>query len=108
MDCATALPRTCHASARSSTRRGLHGCSAGASLVVWIGILFGRLASGNEQAWEFDLRLLGFLFDALDEENPFIAVVEEEPHLGPDRREDFGDTRSLNATRLAVAFSHVG
>src|SRR5882724_4452878 len=75
----------------------------GALLVLGIGVLGGRLPNRDQQPGKLDLRLLRLSFDELDQKYPFVAVVEEESHLGPDRRKDLDDTRPFDTPCVTLA-----
>src|SRR5215831_9369671 len=79
----------------------------GVLLVLRIGVLGGRLPSRDQQPRKLGLRLLRPSFDELDQKFPFVAVVEEESHLGPDRRKGLDDTRPLDAPCVSFALSDI-
>src|ERR1700733_3205738 len=75
------------------------------SLIVWVGVLFGRLSDGFEKSWIFAPWLLAVLTDGFNPELPVITIVEEECHFGADRGEGLDDSGSLHAASLAL--SHI-
>jgi len=78
-----------------------------ALLVLRIEVLGGRLPSRDQQPRKLGLRLLRLSIDELDQKFPFVAVVEEESHLGPDRRKGLDDTRPLDAPCVSLALSDI-
>src|SRR5207253_5443865 len=74
-----------------------------ASLVFRIRVLGGRLPGRDQQPGKLDLRLLGLALNELDQKFPSVAVVEEESHLSPGRRESLIDPRPLDAPCLALS-----
>jgi hypothetical protein len=101
--------------ARCPSKRGLppnlpieHDSTAqGVSFVLWIGVLGRSLSGRHQQPGKLYLRLAGLSLDELDQKFPFVAVVEEESHLGPDRREGLDDARPLDAPSLIRTLSHI-
>ncbi len=77
----------------------------GALLVL--GVLGGRLPSRTQQPGKLDLRILRLSLDELDQKFPFVAVVEEESHLGPDRRKGRDDTRPFDPPCVTLALSDI-
>jgi hypothetical protein len=64
-------------------------------------------AGGEQQPGEPDLRLLRFSADELDQKHPFVAIIEEKTHPGPDRRENLGDARPLDTPCVILALSEI-
>ena len=75
------------------------------SLIVWVGVLFGRLSDGFEKPWIFAPWLLAVLTDGFNPELPVVTIVEKERHFGADRRKGFDDPGSLHTASLTL--SHV-
>src|SRR5204863_7863275 len=78
-----------------------------ALLVLGVGILDGRLPNRAQQPGKLNLRLPRFSFDELDQKYPFVAIVEEEPHLGSVLRSGLDDARPLDASCGNLALNHV-
>ena len=79
----------------------------GALPVLRIWVSGGRLPSRDQQPGKLDLRLLRLSFDELNQKFPFVAVVEEESHLGPERRKGLEDTCPLDAPCVTLALSDI-
>ena len=75
------------------------------SLIVWVGVLLGRLSNGFEKSWIFAPWLLTVLADGFNPELPVVTIVEKECHFGADRREGLDDLGSLHTASLTL--SHV-
>ena len=73
------------------------------SLIVWVGVLLGRLADGFEKPRIFDLWLLGVLTDGFNPELPVVTKVEQECHFGAGGREGLDDPGPLHAAGLALS-----
>ena len=95
----------CDTTRRLSPEDGLP--AKGASLVLRIGVLGGRLPSRDQQPGELDLRILRLSFHERDQKFPFIAIVEEESHLGPDQRKGLDDACPLDAPCVPLALSDI-